>query len=136
MAGATRRMLVVVMILGILGSFISEEGQDASRLTLSYFGRVSVIEKDVRVITCDIPKNGITLLNRIIATVLGRTFEWKPANPSTVGLSQEAFKDRLGNASNSWRKVVVYRDPMERFLSAYRFKCLLADGEVRAGEGR
>ena len=121
--------MLVVMILGILGSFISEEGQDASRLTRSWFDRVSVIEKGVLVITCGIEKNGITLLNRILATVLGRRFEWKPANPSTMGLSLAAFKDRLGDASNSWRKLVVYRDPMERFLSAYRSKCLLADGD-------
>ena len=97
--------------------------------TLSWFDRVSVLEEGVEVITCGIEKNGITLLNKILATVLGRGFEWYPANPSTVGLSLEAFKDRLGDASNSWRKLVVYRDPMERFLSAYRSKCLLADGD-------
>ena len=97
--------------------------------TLSWFDRVSTLEKGVDVLTCGIEKNGITLLTRIIAEVMGRKFEWFPANPSTVGLSLEAFKDRLGDASNSWRKLVVYRDPMERFLSAYRSKCLLADGD-------
>ena len=98
--------------------------------TLSWFDRVSILEmKGVDVITCGIEKNGITLLNRILAKVLGQRFEWNPANPSTVGLSLEAFKDRLGDASNSWRKLVVHRDPMERFLSAYRSKCLLADGD-------
>ena len=122
-------MLLVVMILGILGSF-SKEGEEVSRhAALSWFDRVSVIEKGVRVITCGIDKNGITLLNRIIATVLGHRFERAPANPFKVGLSLEAFKDRLGDASNSWRKLVVHRDPMERFLSAYRSKCLLADGD-------
>ena len=88
---------------------------------------MSVLEKGVNVITCGIAKNGITLLKRILAEVLGQEFEWYPANPSKVGLSLEAFKDRLGDASNSWRKLVVYRDPMERFLSAYRSKCLLGD---------
>ena len=97
--------------------------------TLSWFDRVSTLEKGVDVLTCGIEKNGITLLNGILAEVMGRKFEWFPANPSTVGLSLEAFKDRLGDASNSWRKLVVYRDPMERFLSAYRSKCLLADGD-------
>ena len=97
--------------------------------SLSWFDRVSILEKGVDVITCGIEKNGITLLNRILAKVMGGRFEWFPANPSTVGLSLEAFKDRLGDASNSWRKLVVYRDPMERFLSAYRSKCLLADGD-------
>eukprot|EP00964_Phaeocystis_antarctica_P065545 scaffold39556_cov73-Phaeocystis_antarctica.AAC.1 len=48
--------------------------------------------------------NGITLLKRILAEVLGQEFEWYPSNPSKVGLSLEAFKDRLGDASNSWRK--------------------------------
>ena len=97
--------------------------------SLSWFDRVSILEKGVDVITCGIEKNGITLLNRILAKVMGGRFEWFPANPSTVGLSLEAFKDRLGDASSSWRKLVVYRDPMERFLSAYRSKCLLADGD-------
>ena len=99
--------------------------------TLSWFDRVSTLEKGVDVLTCGIEKNGITLLKRIIAEVMGRKFEWFPANPSTVGLSLEAFKDRLGDASNSWRKLVVYRDPMERFLSAYRSKCLLGDSDGR-----
>ena len=97
--------------------------------TLSWFDRVSTLEKGVDVLTCGIEKNGITLLNGVLAEVMGRKFQWFPANPSTVGLSLEAFKDRLGDASNSWRKLVVYRDPMERFLSAYRSKCLLADGD-------
>ena len=97
--------------------------------TLSWFDRVSTLEKGVDVLTCGIEKNGITLLTRIIAEVMGQKVQWFPANPSTVGLSLEAFKDRLGDASNSWRKLVVYRDPMERFLSAYRSKCLLADGD-------
>ena len=88
--------------------------------TFSWFDRESVLEKGVNVITCGIAKNGITLLKRILAEVLGQEFEWYPSNPSKVGLSLEAFKDRLGDASNSWRKLVVYRDPMERFLSAYR----------------
>ena len=97
--------------------------------TLSWFDRVSILEKGVDVITCGIEKNGITLLTRIIAEVLGQEFKWYPSNPSMVGLSLEAFKDRLGDASSSWRKLVVYRDPMERFLSAYRSKCLLAEGD-------
>ena len=99
--------------------------------TFSWFDRVSVLEKGVNVITCGIAKNGITLLKRILAEVLGQEFEWYPSNPSKVGLSLEAFKDRLGDASNSWRKLVVYRDPMERFLSAYRSKCLLGDRDGR-----
>ena len=101
--------------------------------TFSWFDRVSVLflEKGVNVITCGIAKNGITLLKRILAEVLGQDFEWYPSNPSKVGLSLEAFKDRLGDASNSWRKLVVYRDPMERFLSAYRSKCLLGDSDGR-----
>ena len=99
--------------------------------TFSWFDRVSVLEKGVNVITCGIEKNGITLLTRIIAEVLGQEFKWYPSNPSMVGLSLEAFKDRLGDASNSWRKLVVYRDPMERFLSAYRSKCLLGDSDGR-----
>ena len=51
--------------------------------TLSWFDRVSTLEKGVDVLTCGIEKNGITLLNGILAEVMGRKFEWFPANPST-----------------------------------------------------
>eukprot|EP00964_Phaeocystis_antarctica_P112257 scaffold76447_cov58-Phaeocystis_antarctica.AAC.1 len=62
---------------------------DSKADTLSWFDRVSVLEKGVNVITCGIEKNGITLLDSIIAEVLGKEFEWYASDPSVVGLSLE-----------------------------------------------
>lgn len=95
-----------------------------------WFDRVSVLY-NVQVLICGIEKNGITILDQTIATVMKQPFAWFPNNPEKEKLSVEAFKALLQDRNNSWRKLVVYRDPVERFLSAYQSKCLLRDDDGR-----
>ena len=86
--------------------------------SFSWFDRVSVF-MDMKLLVCGIEKNGITVLNRALAAAQRKNFSWFPNNPSKEHLSLEAFKRLLQDPNNSWRKLVVYREPMERFLSAY-----------------
>jgi|MDSW01.2.fsa_nt_gb hypothetical protein len=96
--------------------------------SFSWFDRVSVF-MDMKLLVCGIEKNGITVLNRALAAAQRKNFSWFPNNPSKEHLSLEAFKRLLQDPNNSWRKLVVYREPMERFLSAYHSKCLLRDDD-------
>ena len=52
--------------------------------------------KDAKVLTCGVEKNGITVLNWLIALAAAQPFHWFPLNPKQVGLSYEAFVARLG----------------------------------------
>ncbi len=95
-----------------------------------WLNRVSVLNR-VQVLICGIEKNGKTVIDRTIATVLEKPFTWFPHNPVKEKLSVDAFKYLLQDRNSSWRKLVVYRDPFERFLSAYQSKCLLRDSDGR-----
>ena len=96
----------------------------------SWFSRVSVLNSS-RVLACTIEKNGMAVQDVLFALAEGVPFCWFPFNPTQQNLSIDSFLARLRDKKSSWRKLIVYRDPMERFLSAYRSKCLLSDGDAR-----
>lgn len=95
-----------------------------------WFNRVSIL-KSIQVLICGIEKNDITILDQTIAAVMNQSVAWFPNNPEKENLSVDAFKHLLQDRNNSWRKLVVYRDPVERFLSAYQSKCLMRDRDGR-----
>lgn len=94
--------------------------------THSWFDRVSVLAR-CRVLACGIEKNGITLLDHVLTKAAGSPFGWLPFNAAEVGLNQSVLEHLLTDSDSGWRSLVVYRDPMERFLSAYHSKCLHGD---------
>ena len=54
---------------------------------------------------------------------MGIPFRWSPTKhiPRDINTVNALLRNE------SWQKVVVYRDPMERFLSAFNSKCLMGD---------
>ena len=96
--------------------------------------RALLLERD-RLLLCRIEKNGFMALTHV-AHLLDPSLglfksagqERRPRSCSATP-SGEALQSRL--RSTDWQSVVVYRDPAERFLSAYKSKCLLADGDGR-----
>ena len=113
----------------------------------SWFDRVLILPK-YKLLFCGIEKNAIKLLSKLVNTAMGacdlgrcsdrRNFSWLPFSAETTNLTLCAYRDLLRVVD--WRKIVVYRDPMERFLSAHSSKCLLniwkgdADGRVHCQE--
>ena len=84
---------------------------------------------------CGIEKNAITLMNALVHTVLdlppwksGTEF-WFRASPDMLDVSANRARELLHDPS--WRSAVVYRDPVERFVSAYKSKCELSDKDGR-----
>tara|TARA_B100000795_G_scaffold195473_1_gene149633 strand:- start:322 stop:2442 length:2121 start_codon:yes stop_codon:yes gene_type:complete len=84
---------------------------------------------------CGIEKNAITLMNALVHTVLdlppwksGTEF-WFRASPDMLDVSANRARELLRDPS--WRSAVVYRDPVERFVSAYKSKCELSDKDGR-----
>ena len=90
-----------------------------------WFDRV-VTFPEKRIIVCGIEKNGVTELNQLAAAIHNDTMEsWFKYSPQSNGIKFTTFLRLL--KFKSWRKALIYRDPMERFLSAYNSKCLKRD---------
>ena len=89
------------------------------------FDRVLVMP-EARTIVCGIEKCGITTMAHV-AQLVNRlaNFHWWQSSPDKFNTSFGAFLTLLGNPW--WRSVVVYRDPIDRFVSAFQNKCLLKD---------
>jgi hypothetical protein len=94
-----------------------------------------------KMLLCAIEKNGFTTLQLVADRVVRmrgrinvRAPRWYSLDPSHFNMSLPSLMGILHNAS--WRKVVVYRDPFERFLSAFASKCLPAtiDGWRHCGQ--
>lgn len=84
---------------------------------------------------CYIEKVGCTAFNDIFAGLRKRydarmihtrkTTGWFQNSPYEHGFTKEDIESILVNSS--WHKALFYRDPVERFVSAYRSKCEYAD---------
>ena len=74
---------------------------------------------------CRVHKAGTTGLNHIIAALVPPPYpenqEWTVHQATDYGLDAWNLTHILRDPS--WYKVVMYREPLERFLSAYRSKC-------------
>ena len=110
----------------------------------AWYDRVKVLRPE-RMLLCGIEKNGITVQEAIARLVHGlepSATDFFALAPHKAELPLAEYQALL--ADPAWRKAVVYRDPMERFLSAYNSKCLRADPDgfahceavfrLRAGE--
>ena len=90
-----------------------------------WFDRV-VTFPEKRIAVCGIEKNGVTELNQLAAAIQNDTMKsWFKYSPQANGIKFTTFLRLL--KFKSWRKALIYRDPMERFLSAYNSKCLKRD---------
>ena len=109
----------------------SRAWQDALRNDRSrWFNRVKVLKKS-RMLICAVEKNGLSIIQRLAWLAEDKSPSnmvdyWNRFTPARQKLPFRDFLALMYNDS-SWRKVIVYRNPLERFLSAYRSKCLLGD---------
>lgn len=78
---------------------------------------------------CNIDKNAGQTLENVSAVAVGHKFKQFQFAPVRTGFGKgyTGFTRTLLTDS-AWRFAVVYRDPLERFVSAYRSKCLTRDG--------
>lgn len=85
---------------------------------------------EAALLMCAIPKNGLTVQSKLAAQVQQR---WPVGQKRTAWLSAAHWKksDRhvrsLFHANSSWRRLVIVRDPIERFVSAFNSKCAGGD---------
>ena len=118
-------------MLGLVGTAtLAAPAEETGRRLLAagpsepeWFDRVIVLPS-AKVLLCTAEKNGLTEINKLAATVMGQPHRWFQFSPAHQGLDFATFQQYLRDSS--WRKAVFYRDPMERFLSAYLSKCLRA----------
>lgn len=91
-----------------------------------------MVLRESRILFCTIAKNGMTVATRLAGKSerLKRQAQFFQFAPQWTGMRYAVFLDALRH-DRSWRKVVVYRDPMERFLSAFHSKCQLRDFDGR-----
>ena len=96
------------------------------------FNRV-VLMPPARTLVCAADKVGSTTINRIASLVLGKPLGKNNGVfigvPAAFNVSFAKFKRLLKD--DSWNRVLLYRDPIERFVSAYQSKCLLRDRDGR-----
>ena len=78
-----------------------------------------------KLIACGIEKNAITLLN-VLAHVAMDLPEWRTIQEfwfRLAPLSSEGDAGELALGIPGWRSLVLLRDPVERFVSAFESKC-------------
>mmetsp|Transcript_4917 Transcript_4917/g.8283 ORF Transcript_4917/g.8283 Transcript_4917/m.8283 type:complete len:267 (+) Transcript_4917:213-1013(+) len=93
------------------------------------FDRVKLMVS-AKTFICGIEKCGITTAEHVAQLVNGdETFEWYQSSPQKHNVSFDAYLALLNNSL--WQSVIIYRDPIVRFISAYNSKCLLRDSDGR-----
>lgn len=80
---------------------------------------------EYKLLFCCIAKAGSTAIAKLLISISPPPYPqhpvWTQHRPTDYGLSAEDMLRILND--HSWLKSVIYRDPLERFLSAYRSKC-------------
>ena len=89
---------------------------------MSLLDRVKLVPSE-KLVICGIEKNGITQLIKVACALQGKPFSyWKcTQKPKSTAELISYLEDP------DWNKVVVTRDPVERFISGYNSKCLMGD---------
>ena len=101
---------------------------DAGRFGgVPYLADRLMVLPEQKLIMCAVEKNAITVMNVLAHAVLGLP-RWKTAaefwfriSPDVMSISPTKIRELL--VDPSWRAAVVYRDPNDRFVSAYTSKC-------------
>jgi hypothetical protein len=98
------------------------ETNDEARLSSSVRGWI--VLPALRLLSCAIEKNAITLQNALAHVALGKGvdehFYWNLRTYPKSDIETKLF-------NRDWRSALVWRDPVERWISAYMSKCGLRD---------
>jgi len=108
----------------------SSRDDEDPNLTYNMFDRFIVLP-EYNLLFCYIEKNACTAFNDLFSQLRRRSDPkvkrthgpegWFQLSPYTLGYSKASLEAIMLN--KSWHKAVFYRDPIERFVSAYRSKC-------------
>lgn len=74
-----------------------------------------------RLMFCGIEKNGVTALSKFSQALEGMQWRWYANSPSVFHKTSDQVESDLHN--QTWRKIVILREPHARFLSGYLSKC-------------
>mmetsp|Transcript_10333 Transcript_10333/g.15879 ORF Transcript_10333/g.15879 Transcript_10333/m.15879 type:complete len:333 (+) Transcript_10333:131-1129(+) len=138
-------VLLSVALLGIFADFgdgdyssrsrkLSENSETKPKLTDHNLNRF-IIVPEYKLMFCYIDKVGCTMFNKLfrdLRLITGDIIQaeanfqlrkdiWWKNTPEHHQLSKSDLEDML--ADSNWTKAVFYRNPTERFLSAFRSKC-------------
>jgi len=93
-----------------------------------------IVVPEHKLLFCYMEKVGCTNFNNLFRFLRERydpsqaeMGPWQRNNPVERGVAKLKLKDLL--IDKSWHKAIFYREPMERFVSAFRSKCEGADGK-------
>lgn len=113
-------MLQLLIIVGALG-----EEQEILLPRNNYRSNEFAMLPDHKLLFCRIHKAGSSAISDLVTAISPPPNpehpSWTYHQPSDHGYGIEAVEKILRDPT--WIKVVIYRDPLERFLSAYRSKC-------------
>ena len=98
-----------------------------------------IVLPDLRTVLCAIDKNGLTVQNAVARAIhrdphpefTGSFFGAGGFRfaPDRYDIDAAAAKRLV--ADSGWRRIIVHRSPLDRFVSAYNSKCRNADGDGR-----
>ena len=116
--------LIIVIITGLL-CLSHADDHDGPLLPNNFMPFDFAMIPQHKLLFCRIHKAGSSALNHLLPAIAPPPFPqhptWTYYQTSDYGLHSEDMIRILNDPS--WVKVVIYRDPLERFLSAYRSKC-------------
>lgn len=122
------KSLAVAVVLIFFRCIFGEEEQlisDGSRLT------DFAMLPHYKLLFCRIPKAGSTAISDLVSSISPPPFpehpSWTYHQPPDHNLYAADVSRILRDPT--WQKVVIYREPLSRFLSAYRSKCEGYDGD-------
>ena len=102
--------------------------------TINMYDSELVMLPSLRILACMIEKNAVTLQHTLAHLAVDSSAEdmkrnwrffWHSLRPSHQHISREHVREALQDPR--WRRAVVLRDPLERWLSAYQSKCMFGD---------
>jgi len=86
-----------------------------------------MLDPERRILICAVPKNGDFAVETALAIATRTKFEWFSHAATAKHLHMNATAVRELFDQPSWRRAVIHRDPVERFVSAFKSKCLMRD---------
>ena len=115
-------LLLVVALLGLISPSLAE---DESLIPMKFSPFDFAVVPEYNLLFCRIHKAGSSALNHLLPAIAPPPYPnhptWTHYQASDYGLIASDMSRIIQDSS--WMKVVIYRDPLEKFLSAYRSKC-------------
>ena len=123
--------LVLLLVAFLLLHFPFTSAEEDSLIPTRFPPFDFAVLPEHKLLFCRIHKAGSTAINLLLPAIAPPPYpnhpSWTYYQASDYGLNATDMSRILQDSS--WLKVVIYRDPLERFVSAYRSKCEDFDGD-------